>query len=349
MVLNFLEDSMPRKARIDAPGVLHHVIARGIGQRKIFDDDLDRKRFLERLGTILNETKTICYAWALIPNHFHLLLRTGKTPVATVMRRLLTSHAIFYNRRHKRWGHLFQNRYKSIACEDDPYFLELVRYIHLNPLRAGIAKGLEELDSYPFCGHSSVMRKHTQEWHDVKTILQSFGSKAISARRRYREFVSQGIEQGKRFDLIGGGLVRSMGGWEEVKKLQKEQMPMKGDERILGDSAFVNQILSEADEHFERRHYLKTMGVNLDMIAERVASIVGIDAHEVWSAGKHRKIVQARSILCYWAVRELGETMSSMARRLKLSVTAVSISVTRGEQLVRRDNLLFDEGEKVKC
>ena len=131
---------MPRKARIDASGALHHIIARGIDRNTIFQDDSDRKNFIDRLATILNETKTVCYAWALIPNHFHLLLRTGLAPVATVMRRLLTGYAMSYNRRHQRHGHLFQNRYKSILCQEDIYLLELVRYIHLNPLRAGIVK-----------------------------------------------------------------------------------------------------------------------------------------------------------------------------------------------------------------
>ena len=127
---------MPRTARIDAPGALHHIIARGIGRRRIFDDDADRDGFLERLGSVLIESGAICYAWALIPNHFHLLLRTGQAPVSSVMRRLLTGYAMGYNRRHRRVGHLFQNRYKSILCQEEPYFLELVRYIHLNPLRA---------------------------------------------------------------------------------------------------------------------------------------------------------------------------------------------------------------------
>ena len=98
---------MPRKARIDAPGALHHIIARGIEQRKIFFDNADRDNFLERLGTILTETRTPCFAWTLIPNHLHLLLRTGSTPIATVMRRLLTGYAVTFNRRHRRHGQLF--------------------------------------------------------------------------------------------------------------------------------------------------------------------------------------------------------------------------------------------------
>jgi REP element-mobilizing transposase RayT len=108
---------MPRKARIDAPGALHHIICRGIERRKIFDDDVDRDNFLERLGNILIETSTPCYSWALIPNHFHLLLRTGNMAISTVMRRLLTGYTVSYNRRHRRSGHLFQNRFKSILCQ----------------------------------------------------------------------------------------------------------------------------------------------------------------------------------------------------------------------------------------
>jgi putative transposase len=108
--------NMPRKARIDAPGALHHIIVRGIDRRKIFFDDYDRNDFLNRIGIMLPESKTPCFAWALIPNHVHLLLRTGELPIATVMRRLLTGYAVCFNRRHRRHGHLFQNRYKSILC-----------------------------------------------------------------------------------------------------------------------------------------------------------------------------------------------------------------------------------------
>ena len=99
---------MPRQARIDTPGALHHIISSGIERRKIFNDYEDRDAFIERLGRILEQTGTECYAWALIPNHYNLLLRTGSAPIATVMRRLLTGHAIHFNRRHRRSGHLFQ-------------------------------------------------------------------------------------------------------------------------------------------------------------------------------------------------------------------------------------------------
>jgi REP element-mobilizing transposase RayT len=148
---------MPRKARIDAPGALHHIICRGIERRKIFNDDVDRENLLERLSTILKESSTPCYGWALIRNHFHLLLRTGNMPISVIMRRLLTGYAVSFNHRHRRHGHLFQNRFKSILCQEDLYLKELVVYIHLNPLRAKLVSEFKDLGKYPYAGHSVIM------------------------------------------------------------------------------------------------------------------------------------------------------------------------------------------------
>jgi putative transposase len=132
-------------------------MARGIERRKLFLDDKDRQSLLDRLAIILEEIQTQCYAWPLIPNHFHLLLRTGPTPLSKVMRKLMTGYAVTFNKRHKRAGHLFQNRYKSVVCEEDAYLLELIRYIHLNPLRAKLVQDINELDKYPWTGHSAIL------------------------------------------------------------------------------------------------------------------------------------------------------------------------------------------------
>jgi putative transposase len=137
-------------------------------------------------GGLFADTGTGCYAWALLPNHFHLLLRTEKVPVAGLMRRLLTGYAIGFNHRHRRWGHLFQNRYKSILCQQEAYLLELVGYIHLNPLRAKMVERLEALDEYPYCGHSVLMSRQLADWQDTATILNRFGRRRAKARRDYR-------------------------------------------------------------------------------------------------------------------------------------------------------------------
>ena len=129
---------MPRTARLDAPGVLHHVMIRGIERRKIFRNNNDREDFIERLAVLCPATQTSCYAWAFLSNHAHFLFRTGTAPLSKLMRRLLTGYVIGFNHRHRRRGQLFQNRFKSIVCQEDAYLRELVRYIHLNPIRAGI-------------------------------------------------------------------------------------------------------------------------------------------------------------------------------------------------------------------
>jgi putative transposase len=123
----------------------------------IFADDGDRENFLERLSQLLTEAQTPCYAWALMSNHAPLLLRTGRVAIALIMRRLLTGYAVSFNKRHRRHGHLFQNRYKSILCEEDRYLRQLVAYIHLNPLRAGMVEDVAALKNYTFTGHSALM------------------------------------------------------------------------------------------------------------------------------------------------------------------------------------------------
>src|SRR4030042_4532668 len=147
---------MPRQARLDASGVLHHVMARGIEQGLIFRDYRDREDLIRRLSELTLKQAWSIYAWALMPNHFHLLVRSGKNPLSQNMRALMSGYAGYFNRRHNRHGHLFQNRYKSIVCEEEPYFLELVRYLHLNPLRAGVVKSIAALDVHPWCGHAAI-------------------------------------------------------------------------------------------------------------------------------------------------------------------------------------------------
>jgi len=324
---------MPRKARIDAPGAVQHIIVRGIERKKIFRNDADRSNFLARLSTIVSETRTTCYGWALIPSHAHLLLRTGTIPIATVMRRLLTGYAVSFNLKYQRHGQLFQNRYKSILCQEDRYLKELVRYIHLNPLRANLASDLKALDRYRWCGHSAIMGKTACDWQNIEYVLKLFGNKISSARRNYRVFVSKGIAEGKRSDLTGGGLIRSLGGWQQVKALRRIGIRFKCDERILGDSEFVEQVLKEAEDRLERRYALEAKGYDFDHVIERVAQVLNMNVSDVLKRSKDPQTVKARSLLCFWANRELGMTTVEISHRLKVSQSAVSRASMRGEKL----------------
>jgi len=348
-------------------------MGRGIERRDIFKDDKDRKAFLERLAPILEETQTQCYAWALISNHLHLLLRTGQTPLSKVMRRLMTGYAVRFNRRHKRSGHLFQNRYKSIVCEEDPYLLELIRYIHLNPIRAGLVKGLRELDRYPWCGHSAILgnRKNplipdledkkqkiftplnpTNVGHltgaedpvdpvknrinslaeeTIEDVLLHFANTIKESRRRYRQFVKNGIDQGKRPELQGGGLVRSAGGNRAGLHGRKKDEREKGDERIVGSGDFVSNVLKKLDEFDEER---KGYSLTLDELIDRIARRFNIDKAHITSNMRQRNISMARCLISFFALYAMQCSGANVAKALNVSRAAVSKASQRGKKMV---------------
>ena len=324
---------MPRKARIDAPGALHHVIIRGIEGRKIFRSDDDRMNFVDRLSELIPKTKTDCFAWSLLDNHAHFLFRTGSVPVAVLMSRLLTGYAGWFNRRYRRHGQLFQNRYKSILCQEDPYLKELVRYIHLNPLRARLVKTLEELDAYPWCGHGVLMSESTCAWQNVEYVYGLFSDYKAEARERYRRFVEQGVIEGRRPDLVGGGLLRSSGGWTGLEGLRKAGIRVKGDERILGDSDFVENVLKRAMEALEEKYELKARGYDFNWVVSRVAELLSMSTDQVTAIGKSPGTVKARALLCYWAHRKLGMTATEIAARLGIGQPAASRLSRRGEEI----------------
>ena len=378
---------MPRQPRLEAPGLLQHIMARGIERTKIFRDDKDRKSFLGRLANILDETQTQCYAWALIPNHFHLLLCTGPTPLSKVMRRLMTGYAVRFNRRHKRKGHLFQNRYKSIVCEEDPYLFELIRYIHLNPLRAGLVKSLKELDKYQWCGHSAILGKrknllvldqprikqNTNQVNPVNSvqnrkslaentiegILLHFGDTLKVSRRRYRQFIKNGIDQGTRPDLQGGGLVRSAGGKKAglLGRKKEKGLPAfpenreaggwrareKGDERILGSGEFVENILADSEKIEGYKFFRK---VSLSELVEKVSTYLDADKDEVLSGNRRQKNCHARGLISFLAAKSMGYKFNDIAEILGIHPVTAGRCAEKGKRLVDNDKGIWDILEK---
>jgi len=334
---------MPRTARLDAPGVVHHVMIRGIERRKIFRNNKDREDFIERLEILCPETEINCYAWAFLSNHAHFLFRTGTVPLSGLMRRLLTGYVIGFNRRHARSGQLFQNRYKSIVCQEETYLRELVRYIHLNPVRAGMIQSIDELNRYKFCGHSALMGKVKREWQDTDYVLTYFGKGKVEGRRAYESFVEEGIGQGRREELTGGGLIRSLGGWTQARDALKGGVHIMSDERILGDSGFVDSVISQSDEHYERRHRLKRQGYDLDRIAKRVSEVLGLKPENFFSKGRQERKVKARSLFCFWAARELGISHTVLAKKLEMSVSGIGLSVERGEAIAKEGHYSLEK------
>jgi REP element-mobilizing transposase RayT len=299
-------------------------MGRGIERKEIFIDNKDREDFIIRLSALADDGSMDIYAFALLPNHFHLLCKTKKRPLSSSMRKLLTGYAVRFNRRHKRHGHLFQNRYKSIVCQEDAYLLELVRYIHLNLLRAGIVKSMRGLNKSAWSGHSALVGHIDRKWQETKYILSFFG-RGQMGRRKYLEYVTEGIERGRRPELVGGGLIRSLGGWFEVLSLRRRGEKEAYDQRILGDGDFVDMILSESEDIAkENLRLVSDRGIDLTRLAERVCKVHSVSMGEFRSGSRRRDVVKARRVLSSLAVRELGYSGAEVARYLGVTNSCIT-------------------------
>lgn len=315
---------MPRQARLDIPGALHHVMVRGINRAVIFQDDQDRAKFLERFGQTVTEGKCSVYAWVLMDNHVHILFKSGKDGISAVMRKLLTWYALYFNRRHHRTGHLFENRYKSILCDEDNYLLALIRYIHLNPIRAKIVQTMEQLDRYPWSGHQVVIGKTTISWMDVNSVLAEFGGTKKKSRAEYRRFVQEGINQGKIPELTGGGLIRSQGGWSAVLSMRRKKQKDEADERILGSGDFVHAILQEAEEKQLRQLKAKRSGRTIADIMREECRRGRISAEELKQGNRRRQVCATRLTIARRSRDELGLSGAEIARQLGVNTSSIN-------------------------
>jgi putative transposase len=330
---------MPRHPRLDAPDTLHHVMVRGIERRTIFRDDTDRADFVARVATLAAAGALTVYAWALLPNHAHLLVRTGTRSLPRSMRSLLTGYAGAFNRRHTRVGHLFQNRYKSIVVEEEPYLLELVRYLHLNPLRAKVLPDLRRLDRFPWTGHSALLGTVPRPWQDTATILAQFGPSHRRAVHAYRSFVADGVPQGRRPDLQGGGLLRSQGGWAAVAALRRGREAYLGDERILGDTAFVEALRRTV----AAEPPASGTAITVDQLLVRVCQAVGCSPAHLAGGGRSPHAVRARAGLAYLWVEVLGRPGRPLAPHLGVQPAAIPKAARRGATTAARWHRLLQD------
>ena len=323
---------MSRKARLDAPGALHHVMVRGLNRSAIFEDDQDRSRFVERLGQNIIETQSSIYAWVVMETHAHLLLRSGKAGVSSLMRKLLTWYAQYYNRRHNRTGHLFENRYKSILCEEEKYLLALVRYIHLNPIRAKVVSSMEGLDRYPWSGHKVLLGGEKSDWQERDYVLGQFHPREKEAIRTYRRFMEEGKDLGRRPELVGGGLVRSLGGWSEVLSLRRQGERVEYDVRILGGGDFVSDILREADQRVKRYLPVRGKGVLKERIIKEMCEKEEVGEEELRLGGQRRRVSRVRSKIAWRLSREYGIPLAEIARDLGVCTSAIAKAVRKKEE-----------------
>ena len=288
---------MPRKARAEVEGGLYHVITRGNNRRQIFNSPEDCEKFLALLAAQKTKVRFFLYAYCLMSNHVHLLIERQENSIGRVMHRLLTGYSQYYNRRYGRVGHLLQGRYKAILCQSDRYLSELVRYIHLNPVRARMVNNPED---YEYSSHRAYLGMQPTGMVDVDPVLRHFGAKREVAREHYRQFVAAGIKHGhcEKFYAVEEG-------------------------RFLGAPEFVDATIHRIAETSRSNGDAKKMSspvgeVEPDRLVAAVETVCRIPREEFCGSDKRAAAVLAKEMLILVAI-QLGTDMSLL---LQMTVSA---------------------------
>lgn len=336
---------MPRQPRLDFPGGFYHIINRGIERRRIFKTTKDYEMFIKTLGRLLQEEGHKCCGWVLMSNHFHLLLERGpKHPLSRLMNRLQTTYVGYYNRKYHRSGRFYQNRYKAILCDKEEYFMELIAYLHLNPLRAGVVKDVEELKKYRWSGHHVLLGHGREKWQNVNEILYRFGKNVDQARKKYLEYLRE--KSGEKQELSGGGLIRSAGNLKIVLSRKKEDYETY-DSRILGGGEFVEKAIRNIEEEVEK----EVKPLNIEKYVEQTSAILDVSYELLKKPGKSAKkgIACARGVIVYISVVHQKMNHTQWSLYFQISLAAISKLYKKGEKAVREKPELVSRMMKLTC
>jgi hypothetical protein len=274
-----------------------------------------------------------------MPNHIHLLILAGVRGLTTLLHPLLTGYATAFNLRYRRAGHLFQNRYKSILCEADPYVRQLLRYIPLNPVRSGLVHTPEELARYPWTGHGALMGVVTHPWQAVDAALGLFGKQLGQARSAYEQYLLDGWTMGKQKHLEGGGLIRSQKGLGNDVPAGLRTAQQASDDRILGTSDFVEKIWRLAEVQEQQCSTLQRLWP-LEKLKTELARQNGIAPADIMRRDRTRLVARTRSLLVYAATEWLGKSNQQMAEHLGMAPASVCEARQRGRLLAEENRLL---------
>jgi REP element-mobilizing transposase RayT len=305
-------------------------MVRGIARAPLFEDRSDYIFFLTQLERELRRTGARCLAWSLMTNHVHLLIQTGTLPLAQLMHRLLFRYAARYNRKHRRSGHIFQNRYKSMLCDRESYLLELVRYIHLNPLRAGLVSSLEGLARYPWTGHPVLMGRRAVSWQETDEVLEEFSKDRNRARGRYEAFLAEGIGKGRHPELTFGSSHLKGVVAEEGRGQSGEGEAH--DARILGGGDFIAKVVAKV-EAAERRRQQASKRVSPSAVLQAAAKAAGVPVEAIQRPNRRPAAVVGRALACKWLVEDLGMRGVAVAKLLGVTPAAVTQGVERGRRI----------------
>lgn len=301
---------MARRPRLFAPGLLYHVIARGNQRRKTFLSNTDYQAYLQRLGRYRQLCHYTVHAYCLMPNHVHLLVESSDVPLAKFMQGLQQSYSQYFNLHHRKVGHVFQGRYQAIICDRDGYLLELIRYIHLNPVRAGMVKAPQQ---YRYTGHRSYVDGKANEVIDPRKVLSLLGGAG-----RYHAFIEDGLAAGHR---------------DELYDLE--------DQRFLGEEGFGEGLQEKHQEERPRKRR------PLESVVKDICKELEVGVDQIRSADRSWAVSQIRTRLAYVLVRRQGYALSEVAKYFQRDPATMSVLFGRLAERMGEDHGLRREVERV--
>ena len=283
---------MARKPRIHYPGAYYHVILRGNGGQDIFFSKKDRTKIYLLLQEGTERFEHRIHAFCLMGNHVHLVIQVGDIPLSKIMQNVTFRYTRYINTRKKRIGHLFQGRYKAILVDADTYFLELVRYIHNNPVRAKLTK---TADQYMFSSHRAYLGIDTLPWLTSDYVLAQFAKHKSKAKKLYHDFVLKGSTEDYRQEFYRGG----------------------HESRILGDDRFSEKALAKAAEKYTRKLFLED-------VVEAVCAYYNITIDLLTDPGKTRPASEARSVIALLVQEKDNLKLTALGKYLKRDLATLS-------------------------
>jgi REP-associated tyrosine transposase len=288
---------MARKSRIHYPGAFYHVILRGNAGDPIFFDDSDRYRFYLILQYAVEKFRCRIHAICLMNNHIHLVVQVDETPLSRIMQNVSLRFTKWINYSRSRTGHLFQGRYKALLIDADAYLQELVRYVHLNPVRAGI---VATVDEYPWSGHRGYLGKEFIPWFTTDYVLSTFSHGIEQSREEYESFVRDGMREGRRNEFHSGTC----------------------EGRLLGDASFTDEILLRVNQKGEREY-------SLDEIVNMVCARFLISEEKLKAPGKIRPMTEARAVAAAIVQMSPHVMLTDLAKLLNRDVSALGKAAHR--------------------
>jgi putative transposase len=307
---------MARKPRIEYEGAFYHVITRGNQRQRVFKGSDDFQKYINLLAFYKERYKYSLYAYVLMSNHLHLLIETRTIPLSKILQGINQSYTMYFNRKYKTVGHLFQGRCKVILCDKDAYLLSLIKYIHLNPVRANIAKAAGE---YRWSSHRSYDKQKNNDLVDTDQVLRMFSEDKSQARKLYRAHIDDSIE------------------------VKKEDIYKTVSQRILGEEKFVDKVMEKIDERFENKR--KHHEYSLKKIVETIGKMRGITLKQLREKSKNRERLTVRK-LASLAAREFGYKGKEIAFYLQKDPSVITRYFKEGENfkadMERALNILSD-------